>query len=294
MAVQSFGPFDGAEEDWRSYTERLGQYFIANQITGEERKRAFLLSICGPQTYQLMRNILAPTAKPEDKNFEELVSLVEGHKNPKPSVIVRRYNFNSRTRKPEETVAEYVAELRKLAEYCAFGSDVEDMLRDRIVCGISDTRLQKRLLTEKDLTYKSALELAQSWEAAELNAKDIQKQPSGMNLYRVFQDNRSTTFYRCGGQHFPQNCKFKQVRCHACQKTGHLARVCRSRTEIRAESSLPHRRQYTPKKEFHKTHCVDSELEQQLEEEEEEWTYSLFRVKWRKQTNNCDCNCTWN
>ena len=195
MAVPSFGPFDGAEEDWRSYTERLGQYFIANQITGEERKHAFLLSICGPQTYQLMRNILAPTAKPEDKNFEELVSLVERHKNPKPSVIVRRYNFNSRTRKPEETVVKYVAELRKLAEYCAFGSDVEDILRDRIVCGISDTRLQKRLLMEKDLTYKSALELAQSWEAAKLNAKDIQKQPSGMNLYRIFQDNRSTTCY---------------------------------------------------------------------------------------------------
>ena len=34
-------------------------------------------------------------------------------------------------------------------------------------------------------------------------------------------------------------------------------------------------------KEFHKTHCVDSELEQQLEEEEEECTYSLFRVKGR-------------
>ena len=176
MAVPSFGPFDIAEEDWRSYTERLGQYFIANLITGEERKRAFLLSICGPQTYQLMRNILAPTAKPEDKNFEELVSLVERHKNPKPSVIVRRYNFNSHTRKPEETVAE----LRKLAEYRAFGSDIEDMLRDRIVYGISDTRLQKRLLTEKDLTYKSALELAQ-------------KQPGGMNLYRIFQDNDSTT-----------------------------------------------------------------------------------------------------
>ena len=87
-----------------------------------------------------MRNNLAPTAKPEDKNFEELVSLVERHKNPKPSVIVRRYNFNSHIRKPEETVAEYVVQLRKLAEYCAFGSDVEDMLRDRIVCGISDTR----------------------------------------------------------------------------------------------------------------------------------------------------------
>ena len=36
------------------------------------------------------------------------------------------------------------------------------MLRDRIVCGINDPCIQRRLLAESELTYKSAFELARS------------------------------------------------------------------------------------------------------------------------------------
>ncbi len=39
---------------------------------------------------------------------------------------------------PGEKVAAYVAELRALAEFCNFGATLEDMLRDRLVCGAND------------------------------------------------------------------------------------------------------------------------------------------------------------
>ena len=56
----------------------------------EEQQCAVLLSGCGPTTYQLIRNLTAP-AKPTAKSFADLVALVKEHKNPRPSVIVRRY-----------------------------------------------------------------------------------------------------------------------------------------------------------------------------------------------------------
>ena len=41
----------------------------------------------------------------------------------------------------------YVAEVRSLAEFCNFGQTLlEAMLRDRIVCGINDDAIQRRLL----------------------------------------------------------------------------------------------------------------------------------------------------
>ena len=49
------------------------------------------------------------------------------------------------------------------------------MLRDRIVCGISETQLQRQLLAESKLMYKTALEIAQSWEASGTNTRDLQK-----------------------------------------------------------------------------------------------------------------------
>ena len=68
-------------------------------------------------TYQLIRNLVAP-AKPVDKSFRELVTLVKYHHTPPPSVTVQRFNFNSRSQKDGETVAQFVAELRRLSEHC--------------------------------------------------------------------------------------------------------------------------------------------------------------------------------
>ena len=44
------GEFNNQLEDWRSYTERLQNYFIANDIKSEAKQRAILLSVCGPRT----------------------------------------------------------------------------------------------------------------------------------------------------------------------------------------------------------------------------------------------------
>ena len=62
-------------------------------------------------------------------------------------------------RQPGETVAEYVAELQKLSEHCDFKDTLEDMLRDRLVWGIVDPRIQHRLLAENKLTFTKAQEL---------------------------------------------------------------------------------------------------------------------------------------
>ena len=85
----SIGEFDSDRETWKSYTERLTQYFNANDVESADKKRAILLSVCGPTTYQLIRNILAPV-KPTERTFAQLVELVEHHRNPKPSVIVKK------------------------------------------------------------------------------------------------------------------------------------------------------------------------------------------------------------
>ena len=80
MAVATHGTigvFQQGQEEWVSYTERLELYFTANKIRADatEQRRAILLSACGPETYQLIRNLVAPK-KPTEKTFAELVALV--------------------------------------------------------------------------------------------------------------------------------------------------------------------------------------------------------------------------
>ena len=146
------------------------------------------------------------------------------------------------------------------------------MLRDRLVCGVRDKRLQQRLLAEPDLSYKKAMELATAAEAAQRNARDLQTKPPQLKADAVLTLNRpakphktagqpsSTKCYRCGGQHQAKDCQFKDAECHYCKKRGHIAKVCRSKAKGRQQG---------------KTHQLTRE-EDLDEPDDETGTYSLY------------------
>ena len=48
------------------------------------------------------------------------------------------------------------------------------MLRDRLVCGITNAIVQKRLLTEHKLTFTKAVTITQAVELAEKGSKELQ------------------------------------------------------------------------------------------------------------------------
>ena len=57
-----------------------------------------------------------------------------------------------------------MAELTKLSEFCVFGDTLDVMLRDRLVCGLRNQKLQQRLLAESNLTFTKAFELQRQQE----------------------------------------------------------------------------------------------------------------------------------
>ena len=51
--------FNTSVEEWVVYTERLNHYFVTNDIVDGVKKRAILLSMCGPTTYGLIRSLVS-------------------------------------------------------------------------------------------------------------------------------------------------------------------------------------------------------------------------------------------
>ena len=231
--------FEEGKEDWTQYIERLEHFFVANSATDNDKKRSILLTVMGPSAYKLLRSLMSP-AKPGDKSFEELVTAMKLHHNPAPSVIVQRYKFNSRFRREGESVAKFVSELRSLSEFCNYGPTLDDMLRDRLVCGVNDDHIQRRLLAEEKLTFQKAMEVAVAMETAASNARMLQgsaMQPASRvsdgDVHKVQSSGKLLTAavacYRCGkSNHLAQQCRFKTVKCHGCGKIGHIVKVCRS------------------------------------------------------------------
>ena len=107
---------------------------------------------------------------------------------------------------------------------------LDDMLHDRLVCGINHPGIQKRLLSESDLILEKALEISQGMEVADHSSKVIQ---SGDQKFTPVQRVQAHTrgdacpkpliskggsCYRCGGQHKNHECRFREALCHICRK----------------------------------------------------------------------------
>ena len=155
-------PFNPKEEEWTQYIERLQHFFAANGHTEAAKKKSILLTAIGPTAYKILSSLTSP-AKPGD---------MKTHCSPVPSEIVERFRFHTRSRLKDE---DFVAALRAIAVHCNFGDSLDTMLRDRIVCGISDEHTQRRLLAESTLTLKSAMTIAQSLERASENAETLKQ-----------------------------------------------------------------------------------------------------------------------
>ena len=218
-------------------------YFEANGIKAE-KQRAVFLSVIGRETYSLLSNLLAPT-KPGETPLKDLMETLQKYFAPKKVVMAARYQFHQRQQQPGESVAMYLAELRKMAVPCEFGATLGEALRDRLVCGLGNEGHQKRLLSEPDLTLDKALVLAQSLETADVNAKTLRGHDTALRRLsqgssrqhsapsrgkaRPSSQQRGRECYRCGsGEHLAANCRFAEFVCRNCNRRGHLARVCHS------------------------------------------------------------------
>lgn len=126
-------------EPWSECAQRLEKFFIANAFEDVNRKCAVFLTVVVPTTYGLLWNI-SPAA-PRSKSLTELIGILNGHYDPVPSEIVERFKL-SRVQRADESVADYITELRKLAKYPNYGDLLDMLLRDRIICGIQNEEIQ--------------------------------------------------------------------------------------------------------------------------------------------------------
>ena len=211
----------------KAYLERAQLYFTANSVP-RDKQVAILLSSIGASTYSLLSDLVAPDA-PSSKSLAEISTILRGHFESKRVVIAERFHFHKRDQAVGETISEFDAALRKLATHCKFGDALEEVLRDRFVCGLRHEAIQQRLLSETDLTYAKAMEIAQGMEAADRHSKSLKTSEPAIRAFMSHSTSHSPC-YHCGRtNHTPASCTFKDAVCHYCKNKGHIAPACRAK-----------------------------------------------------------------
>ncbi len=89
---------------------------------------------------------------PEDS--EVLVKKFEEICQPVKNVTMDTHTFNTMNQKPHERIQSYVAMLKTLARKCEFGTLHDELIRDRLVCGIHNDNIRTQLLKEKKSNFK--------------------------------------------------------------------------------------------------------------------------------------------
>ena len=109
----------------------------------------------------------------EKADINKVLELWANHCIEKTNIIYERYKFNNRSQKQTETIDTYITTLRALAETCEFGTLKDELIRDRIVCGVRDKGIRRKLLQECGLTLSKCVDICRANEATAAQLKDM-------------------------------------------------------------------------------------------------------------------------
>ena len=259
---------------WNDYWEMIDQYFKANEITDNAKRTATFLTLIGKETYSLLNSLMAPE-KPSSKKVEELNAILNEHLEPKPIVIAERHKFYNRVQFEAESVATYIMELRKLTIHCEFNAFLNEALRDKFVCGLYDAGMRKRLLTEKKLDLKTAVNIAKSMESAKKESKEMIAETT--STYAMKEQKTKRKCYRCDSEfHLANACRHKNTKCNNCSRNGHLAKVCRS--EKKRSNGGTSRNFKTDSEDFSESHFTNPGTSNEDQSDEEEEIYTIKKI----------------
>lgn len=238
------------DKNWGIAKSRTENFFIANGIKKDERKRALLLNSLDDSAYQLISNLAVPK-KPEEKTYVELVKLFDSHFLGAESVFAARYKFYNATKDPMEPVNDWIARLRSLAANCFFGDRFDGNLLDRFVVGMNKGPIRDRLFEEnaEKVQWEEVVRIAISKEASSTNydLKDvscslqIKKEPVNYVKTQKTPDQQvnSNQCKVCGATwHDANKCRFKDYKCRICRLKGHLQKVCPNKSKLPARNKM--------------------------------------------------------
>ncbi|XP_050682461.1 uncharacterized protein LOC126977873 [Leptidea sinapis] len=171
MSIGKMNEFKVHSDDWNLYVERLEQYFVVNKIPADMQVPTSI-TVMGAEGYELLVNLCTPD-KPKSNTFAQIAEIMQKHLQPKPSPLTERYKLRNRKQKDGESIADYVAVLKKMSIGCEFGEGLEESLRDQLVCGVRSEAIRQRLFAEEKLGFAKAYILS---EAAERNAAVVEGQ----------------------------------------------------------------------------------------------------------------------
>jgi len=159
--------------NWQFFKTTWVNYAAALELAkkAKEVQVGTLLSVMGKDCLQVFMNL--PMEDEDRKDPAKILDKLSVYFEGKQYIIYERYLFNSISQEKSETFDQFVNRLRDQGKDCAYEGLQDQMIRDRIVIGITDNGTRARMLREADLTLERALALCRASELATLQLQKL-------------------------------------------------------------------------------------------------------------------------
>ena len=258
----SFKPPDNFDftspDQWPAWRERFKRYRLASALhkEDEEIQVSALIYSMGPEAEGVVQSFVS-----EANTFAAVIDKLDGYFIPKRNYIAERQCFEQRNQAEWESNEQYIRALFTQADKCDF-ADKQERLRDRLLAGIKDKELSKKIqlkALEEAVTLDTVIQMLRNTDIIEGDTRPKepigsvqrvsqahyqkrQKANKGYEQQKKFQtrykpnQNRanistSMTCKYCGRARHdsPSECPARGRTCAKCGRRDHFAAVCLSK-----------------------------------------------------------------
>lgn len=236
--------------NWDIFRAEFEDYSLAVDLVAASSavQAATLRTLMGPECRHVYKHNLQLT-EAERGDVTNILDKLEEYFKPAKNVIYERYVFGCCKQEDGESTDNFLTRLREKAATCDYGALRDELIRDKVVLGITNEATRRRLLREKGLTLTTAIEICRAAELTDMTLRSMEherphtdsvntafRQPSkkfphatGRQLKKTTPATDSVSACRyCGVHHGRgrEQCPAYGKVCKACGTANHFARVC--------------------------------------------------------------------
>ena len=164
-------PMDFSRPDsWPMWRQRYERYRLCTKLNKEdgEIQVSNLIYVMGMEADRIFSTFTfarPAEGQPDPKdNYDTVMNKFHEYFIPRRNVVHERSKFHSRQQEEGEPIEHFIRSLYELSEFADFKEQRDENIRDRLVLGIRDKELTRKLQLETDLDLKKAIEISRHFE----------------------------------------------------------------------------------------------------------------------------------
>lgn len=233
--------------NWLKWKKQFNLYMVATGYNKkpDEQKVAMLVNLLGTDAQDVYDNFVYISPETSTQ-YDVVMKKFEQYCLPRVKVVVERFNFTNVVQKEGQSFDSFLTELQTKSSTCNFGDQKDSLIRDRIIFGIRNKKIQERLLEDDDVSLEKTVSMCRSSELSQLQVKILQETPQEVNAVKTMRQKfrpRDTSNKqkesrpmtkdeeyqcgRCGTRHKVRKCPAYQKECFNCKGRGHFTKMCK-------------------------------------------------------------------